>query len=324
MVELALLILIFFAFTAIEIDNIFYSIIMISAAVFLVSLLMLFLKAPGSAALYLFSYSIIIVILLGQFRNSDIDKGNISSSKRGRIYRFFIMLIPAVLCLPALFSLPGAGSLPVKFIRTPGFRYLTEGYSAAGLTNTVTAILMDYRIIYIIIATGALFAGGIGIALNSGEKRTAVNKSGIEAVESPVAPREEFPVYIKLIIFIVGGYMFLSVRFVPGGGAAGGYLLSYLFLPPFSSIKPRAGGNRRSIELLSLLIAAAVLLLIFFGALLSGFFVDHYPGVPGALGLFAAGRILVLNIITGIIAGSFSLLIISALLAPVERGFSDD
>ncbi|NLB34991.1 MAG: hypothetical protein GX817_04120 [Elusimicrobia bacterium] len=246
------------------------------------------------------------------------------TSKSRFPYRYILILFMGVLCTPAFLSLPRVGILPANFIKTPGFRYLIEGYPASGLLNMVAVMLMEYRIVFLVIAVFSLFAGGVGLVLKYEKKDPTLGSFASNLGQGVLYDFRDLPVLIKLPIFILVGYLIIRGCLLQGGGVVAGFLLAYLLLPPFRSNRLEFIKNAHSIEFLYLLFSAALVFLIFLIFLISGFSESHYPGIFRTWERFAAVRIIFINIVTGVISYSYTLLIIKILLIENEIGLSDD
>ncbi len=147
MIEIILFFKIIAAIIAIESKNLLSAIISLGAVGFALAAIMVFLNAPDVAIVQVLVEVVLLVILIKATLNRDLTE--VKGRREFFIRVFAIVAVGAFLLgiIWGLGSLPPAGSFPYapggRVI--PGHWYIVNGLKESGVSNIVTAVILNFR-----------------------------------------------------------------------------------------------------------------------------------------------------------------------------------
>lgn len=202
------------------------------------------------------------------------------------------------------FDLAPFGSADSPVFNSVTERYIFKSAEETGATNSVSAMIMDYRAFDTLGESFVLFTAFVLVLmLRDNPAFIKIEKASLE-----LATRDRlFYETIKLtapFILIFSIYVIINGHISPGGGFSGGSILGTLLILISAAVGDAKLSKFFSSERLSLAIGLALLIYL----LLKGAFfllaniapeLAHLPLKPGSI--FGAGLILPLNICVGIV-----------------------
>jgi len=134
------------AIIAIETTNLLSSIICVGAVGFLLSIAFLFLGAPDIAITQLVVEILCLVILIRATISRDLTAVSGDREFFGMVVTVVILAVVLLVGVSVLADFPAFGESVLDRIEdTPSQAYLRHGPARTGVTNIVTAILLDFR-----------------------------------------------------------------------------------------------------------------------------------------------------------------------------------
>ncbi|MBA7662530.1 hypothetical protein ES703_70559 [subsurface metagenome] len=172
---------------------------------------------------------------------------------------------------------------------------LDESGYENGAANIVSAIAVDYRLLDTFAAVLFIFAASAGVALLM-EKRKKQRKQKASSVVQTAVP------VIMLFILVIGFHIMLHGHLEPGGGFAGGAVITLAFILQFLAFNKNP--SKFWFTLLESLTGLGLMAVGLAGLFLKGaLFANFLP--TGSLGAtISAGGIMIVHAIIGIKAAS--------------------
>ena len=249
----------------------------------------------------------------------------IIGKKPGTIYLKILVFVLALLIFAELmllcFALAPFGSADAPVFNSVTERYVFKSAEETGATNSIAAMIMDYRAFDTLGESFVLFTAFV-LVLMLREKSVSqiAKKTGLER-----ATRDRlFYETIRLtgpFVLLFSVYVILNGHKSPGGGFSGGSILGTLLILISAAVGDAKLSNIFSSERLAFASGLALLTYL----LLKGVFflsaniapeLAYLPLKPGSI--FGAGLILPLNICVGIVVAC-TFLSIYSIFAKVQR-----
>ncbi len=173
MIELILFFKIIAAIIAIESKNLLSAIVSLGAVGFALAIIMVFLNAPDVAIVQVLVEVVLLVILVRATLHRDLT--DLKGKREFFVKVFGIVAVGAFFLGIAwgLISLPVFGSFPetAVSVAVPSEWYLAHGLRQTGISNIVTAVLLDYRAYDTLGEVTVLFSAILGAVVILRKKR---------------------------------------------------------------------------------------------------------------------------------------------------------
>lgn len=216
-----------------------------------------------------------------------------------------IIILAAFVYLSLTDSRSGLTMLSADLEHRVSYRYLLKNVNEAGraevipggeeyengTANIVTAIVTDYRMLDTFGGILVLLAANAGVGLLMVERKRGRAKEASDIVKTAVP-------FIMLFALVTGFYIISHGHLIPGGGFAGGAIISSAFILQFLAFQKRF--HHKGLKLFESLAGIGLLAMALIGLYLEGsLFANFLP--TGPLGAtISAGGIMIIYTIIGI------------------------
>jgi len=157
--HILLIFMIFAAIIAIEIKDLFSSVIAVGAVGFALSLAFLILKSPDLAITQLVVELLCLIILIRATIRKDLPLVIEGRWVFNTVSTLVFVAVFLFFCFTALKDLPAFGDPIMNVVK----KYLEQGQAKTGAVNIVTAIILDFRAYDALGEAAVLFTAVIGI-----------------------------------------------------------------------------------------------------------------------------------------------------------------